>query len=225
MNPRRVVEQYPQSLEAQLLRAGQAVNAPDSTLEVTLTALGLCASSSAAASASGAVNAKAASLFGTLSAKWTAIAILVASGAFVAVHLPRWLGAAASTTGLPQRARAAVTILNIDAPPPEIVTKTLAEPIASSKPDTTAVPRVVPRERLPSTAKLGDSLGAEVALIDAARQALDEGEVARALTLLQQHDRQFKTPRLAQEATLLRARALQQRASGTENHRSDAERN
>ena len=216
MNPRRVVEQYPQSLEAQLLRAGQAVNAPDSTLRVTLAALGLGATSSAAASASGAANAKAAGFFGTLTAKWTAIAILVASGAFVAAHLPRWLGAAASAPEQPHRTRAAVTILNADAPPADLVTKTPAALMASAKPDATAVPRVSPHERQPSAAKPGDSLGAEVALVDAARQALDEGQAARALALLQQHDRQFKTPRLAQEATLLHARALEQLASGTE---------
>ncbi len=216
MNPRRVVEQYPQSLEAQLLRAGQAVNAPDSTLGVTLAALGLAATSSAAASASGAVHAKAAGSFGTLCAKWTAIAILVASGAFVAARLPRWLGPAASAPEQPQRTRAAVKISEADAPPADVVTKTSAEPMASAKPDATAVPRVAPHERPASAARSDDSLGAEVALIDAARQAVDEGQATRALGLLQQHDRQFKTPRLAQEATLLRVRALSQLARGTE---------
>ena len=216
MNPPRVVEQYPQSLEAQLLHAGQALDAPDSTLKATLAALGLYASSSAATSASGAANAKAAGLFGTLWAKWTAIAILVASGGFIATRLPRWLGAAASAPEQPQRTRAAVTIPKADAPPAVVVTETSVEPMASAKPEATAVPRAVPHEHPPSTAKSGDSLGAEVALLDAARQALDEGRVARALTLLQEYDRQIKTPRLAQEATLLRARALQQRALGTE---------
>jgi len=211
MNPPRVVEQYPLSLEAQLLRAGRAVNAPDSTVKVTLGALGLGAIASAAASANGAAHAKAAGLLGTLIAKWTAVAILVASGAFVAASLPGWLGTAASAPGQPQRARAAVTIAKAVAPPAGLVSATAlqASPVAAAAPS-------VARERPPSAAKSGNSLGAEVALIDAARQALQEGQAARALALLQQHARQFKTPRLAQEAALLRARALDQPAPGRE---------
>jgi hypothetical protein len=55
----------------------------------------------------------------------------------------------------------------------------------------------------------GTSLGAEVALIDRTRQALDQGEPARALTLLSQHRRDFASPRLREESYFLRARALE----------------
>lgn len=216
MNPRRVVEQYPHSLEAQLLRAGQAVSAPDSALRVTLGALGLGATATVAVSVSGAAHTKVWGLFGTLTAKWTAVAILVVSGIFVAARLPRWLGAAASAPEQTRRTRAAATIPKADPPPAAVVAEASAPQAASSKPDSKVALRVAPHERRPVAAELGESLGAEVALIDAVRQAVDEGRTARALALLQQHDRQFKKPRLAQEATLLRTCALEQLARGSE---------
>jgi hypothetical protein len=215
MNPPRVVEQYPRSLEAQLLRAGRAVSAPDSTLKLTLGALGLYASATAATSVSGAAYTKAWSLFGTMTAKWTAVAILVASGTFVAARLPHWLRAAASAPEQPQRTRAAATVTKADTPPAALVTETSELQAAPSRSDSKATPRLAPHER-PPAAKSGESLGAEVTLIDAVRQAVDEGRAARALGLLQQHDLQFKKPRLAQEATLLRTRALEQLARGSE---------
>ena len=232
MSQRRVVEQHPHSLEAQLLRAGQAVQAPDATLRVTLSALGLGAT--AATSVSGAAQAKAWGWFGTVSAKWTAIVILAASGAYVATRVPAWLSVR-SAAGVPstsrqspapltpldlpeqpQRAHAAVTASRTDSPS----AATVAEPLAPQKPSarltTKAVALAVPRENLPAAANFGESLGAEVALIDAARRAVDAKQGSQALALLQQHDQQFKTPRLAQEAALLRTRALEQTAHGNE---------
>jgi len=224
MSPRRVVEEHPHSLEAQLLRAGQAVKAPDATFSVTMSALGLGATATAAASVSGTAYAKAWGWFGGAAAKWTAIAIFAASGTWVAARLCGWLGApsAASIHGTaaqsaahatpahvpeqPQRASVAVTKIESLGAPSAVAT--LAPPKVSVRPNTKAASSLSQPKSLPSAAKSDESLGAEVALIDAARRAVDEKQSSRALALLQQHDRQFTKPRLAQEAALLRARAL-----------------
>jgi hypothetical protein len=220
MNPHRVVEQYPLSFEAQLLRAGRAVKAPNATLEVTMSALGLGAT--AAASASGAAHAKVWSWYGTVSAKWMAVAILAASGAFVATRLHAPSAASVGKTARPSAApvaladgperpewtRAAVTVSKATAPLKATVVETLPP----------AAPKAAraPHEKPPSGLESADSLGAEVALIDAARRAVDESQGGRALALLRHYDRQFTRPRLAREAALLRARALEQVAHENE---------
>jgi hypothetical protein len=214
MNPRRFVEQYPRSLEAQLLRAGRATNAPNSTLRLTLSALGLGAAATAA-SVSGAVHAKAWSLIGTVSVKWLAIGVLAASGALVAVRLAGWHGMH-SMPAQPERTRAAVTTSETNTSPAPGAIGNLAHNVAPVQLEATAAPRVTRHESPRAARKSSESLGAEVALIDAARQAVDEKQAARALALLQQYDRQFKKPCLAQEATLLRARAIAQLARASE---------
>jgi hypothetical protein len=57
------------------------------------------------------------------------------------------------------------------------------------------------------------ALHAEIALLDHARNALREGGSARALRLLDQHERRFARARLAPEAAALRIEALVQRGS------------
>jgi hypothetical protein len=57
------------------------------------------------------------------------------------------------------------------------------------------------------------ALHAEIALLDHARNALRGGENARALRLLEQHERRFARARLAPEAAALRIEALVQRGS------------
>jgi hypothetical protein len=228
MSQRRVVEEHPHSLEAQLLRAGRAVKAPDATFSVTLSALGLGATATAAASVSGTAHANAWGWFGSVSAKWTAIAIVAASGTWVVARFSGWLstpspanfqGAAAQSAahatlahvpGQPQRASVAVTTMEGLATPTAVATP--APQKASVRPNAKTASPLAQTESPPSAAKPGESLGAEVALIDAARRAVDERQSNRALALLQQHDRQFTRPRLAQEASLLRARAFEQLA-------------
>jgi hypothetical protein len=55
---------------------------------------------------------------------------------------------------------------------------------------------------------LEDALATEVRLIDGARAAIDGGDPARALALLDDHDRRFPTGSLAPEAAALRVEAL-----------------
>lgn len=57
MRPRRVTDECPYSLEAELLRAGQAVNAPEATFTATMRALGLGVTAPAALSAGEAASA------------------------------------------------------------------------------------------------------------------------------------------------------------------------
>jgi hypothetical protein len=56
------------------------------------------------------------------------------------------------------------------------------------------------------------SLGAEVALLDRSRHALEEGQLALAQQYLTQYDREFQNPKLAQEANILRAQLLERNA-------------
>ncbi len=74
----------------------------------------------------------------------------------------------------------------------------------SKRHDETAVPRPAP------------TLGQELALLQAARAALDAGNGKHALALLDQYARSTHKPRLADEATVVRLEALSRTGRGAE---------
>jgi outer membrane protein assembly factor BamD (BamD/ComL family) len=71
-----------------------------------------------------------------------------------------------------------------------------------SNPIPTPIPIAAPTREVPVASP--DRLLSELALIDAARAALDSGDTALALSQLDRHDREFPRGQLAPEALALR---------------------
>lgn len=65
-----------------------------------------------------------------------------------------------------------------------------------------------PRKAAPAPAAPGDALGEEIALVDAARGALNAGDPAKALARLDAYDRDHENGSLKLEASVLRVEAL-----------------
>jgi hypothetical protein len=87
-------------------------------------------------------------------------------------------------------------------------TERAPEPLAPPSPAPAApAVRAAARPSAPATTS-DDALRAEVTLLDRARLALRDGESARALRLLDQHQSRFTQPTLAPEAAALRIEAL-----------------
>jgi hypothetical protein len=213
-----MVEQYPRSFEAQLLRAGREVKAPDLTRMATLGAMGLGSmASSTAASAGWAAHRKVLGLFGSLSVKWIAIGVLAGAGSLWAVRISNFMGTTPGTSVERVPAQSVVStpkpnlLVQPQGPSADVTQSKAQSPAVAIVPKAIKAPTPVSQTQSPpSVAMTRESLGAEVTLLDAARRAVDNKQGGRAWALLQQHDRQFVRPRLAQEAALLRVRALEQ---------------
>jgi hypothetical protein len=233
---RRWIEEEPSSVQARLLRAGQRVEPPASAYEKTIVGLGLGAgtlvsaqvasASSANASLIGAKVAFGATLGGVV-VKGIAVGVLVGTAVLGAVQASHSLKAPPRGRSVPSQApalaasqakaephvRPGTTPLeqNLQASTPQLP----SEPASHAPTPLAQVERVKPTDHGPADelarpAALGASLGAEVALIDRVRQSLNQGQPARALALLDQHRRDFASPRLREESCFLRARALEQ---------------
>lgn len=206
MNPRRVTEEFPRSLEAQLLRSGRDLTPPPEQLGRTLVAISLL----------GANNAKAAGL--ALTIKWATAGLVSGVALVVAAS-----GARVAWSHFEGRSRVDMTRASrvVETSPPMMpsaVSKPTPELRIGSEPArATGVPlsNVQPSEsahalpvhqppNIPSA-----SLGQEVAQIDRVRSELVQHRPARALALLDDFARQFPSPRLAEEATYLRVLALE----------------
>jgi len=242
MNPRRVVEQYPNSLEAQLLRAGRALQPPRSTQRKVLACIGLAAATMGSATQVGAaiIGRQGVSLAVGQLLKWGSIGVAATVLVGGAVRLSRTAHDASLT--LPARAVVSPAVVAAPAPrlpPPQASRDDVAslKTIPSCSADAPASQHgavnsaAAHTTRAEATAKSGvkdsravlrlseataasssqsETLGAEVAQIDAVRRALDQQQAARAIQLLDEYARRFDKPRLAQEAAYLRVRALQQ---------------
>jgi hypothetical protein len=199
MNPRRVTEEHPRSLDAQLLRAGRQLSPPPGQLARTLAAL----------SAFGIPSAQAASL--ALTIKWAAtglasgvVLVAAVSGARhvwlgqgvaspVEVAQPKSILVAASAT-LPRVSESVSSELEPKIPVPAAA-KTSGVPVSTMTNVAAAVP--------------DSTLGREVALIEQVRSEIGQHRSARALELLDEYARSFPAQRLAEEAAYLRVMALQ----------------
>lgn len=93
--------------------------------------------------------------------------------------------------------------VEITPPTPVISDEATVEVAEEVKP----IPRVVPRKGIAPSEPEPSALEREVAMIDAARAAVAQGEGSRALTILADHSRQFPKGRLVPEAEYLRMQA------------------
>jgi hypothetical protein len=93
------------------------------------------------------------------------------------------------------------------APAPESASSAIAEPSSVTRSADSVRQASQASQTVPSRTKPG--LGVELAALDEARTALASGDPARALLRLDRYQREFPTPVLAQEATMLRIEALQ----------------
>jgi hypothetical protein len=128
----------------------------------------------------------------------------------VAVHLhgppapPRVIARVEAPAASPPTAppSGALGVLDVPAPPPSPSTAAAGAPavVAAIRPRDSRSERPAARE--------GDALAAEARLVARAQSALDQGQGAVALGLLDQHDRAFPAGPLAPESAALRVDAL-----------------
>lgn len=199
MNPRRVTEELPRSLDAQLLRAGRQLSPPPGQLARTLAAL----------NAFGVPSAQAASL--ALTIKWAATGLVSGVVLVAAISGARhvWVGHGAQPP------------VEVAQPKPRLVVASATVPRDSES----VSPEIVPKIPVPAAVKTpgvavstmpnvaaavpDSSLGREVALIEQVRSEIGQHRSARALALLDEYARSFPAQRLAEEAAYLRVMALQ----------------
>jgi hypothetical protein len=209
MNPRRVVEEFPDSLEAQLLRAGRAMTPTPSQVSRTLAAIGLTATAVGNAAARGALG------FGVAATtKWAAIGVF--SGvALVAVLFGSKVVLTQTAPQVPPQSTGVDPSLAGSQPlPGSTFSDTRRERSNSTMPSLAPEPSSAVEPARPTpvampTAAPGGTLGQEVAFIDRVRDELARQRPLRALGLLDGYHRQFPEPRLAEEVAYLRATALQ----------------
>jgi hypothetical protein len=210
MSSRRVVDEDPESLAAQLVRAGRAVTPPDSLTKHTLSRLGL----GAAMAGTGAAHAGTAGSAVAAIAKWVGISGALGLSAIGVVQH------SSTRSEPPERAPVARPVASAAARAPDASEGTSPAPVASvpaleqaaplsSTPSSGTRRPVAP---VPSAARpsRGESLANEVALIDQVRTELSLKQPERALQSLREHARRFSAPRLAEEALFLRTQALSQ---------------
>ena len=173
------------------------------------------------AAGAGAAAPKAAGLAGLAVFKWVVIGVAVA-GAATAVVVVRPDPEPVVTTSTkaspvaPAKATAAV------APPPQVtaVAEAMVEPPAISPADLRAAPSApapvaqrataTPVAAAPAAPASG-SLPAEIAALDRARKALEGGDPAQALTLVDAYESQYPNGTFSEEAEVLRIEALAKR--------------
>jgi hypothetical protein len=165
----------------------------------------------AATAAGGSIAPKAAGLGGVALAKWLAVAVAVLLAATAAVVATRHDTApvlvAPRSTEAPPLATAA---LPVDAPAPPLA----GAPLAPTVPVAPTAPVAAPRAAVPKphdppapTSTLAD----QVSAMDRARAALEEGDAARALRLVDEYEAHFRGGAFQQEADVLRVEALVRR--------------
>lgn len=215
-DPDRLLDQPASPLTRELLSAARSDEPSEALLGRTLMAIGAATSlvasagtSAAAAGATGAMGAAAASAKGSsflLLLKWLSIGALggavTAMGAHEARDALRALSAPSEeVTSLPKALDAERFASVRSELPPRPAERSDPSLIEDSLPPP---PRPPPSAAAPS----GSSLAAEVAALDAARQALARGDTSRALSLLDAHRDRFPEAHLLPEALHIRMEAL-----------------
>ncbi len=221
MTPRRLIDEEPRSIEAQLLRVGRTMQPPASAYQKTLASLGFVTATLGSAKLATAATAKFAigSTLGGMALQGIAVGVVVGASVLGAAQVTRsWHGNASSTQAQHaqqgQVATRPAAVVALTPAPVRADDAPAAEPVASDVRANVLVPRAIGSERLnrserePSPSAAPNSLGAEVGLIDDVRRALAQGQGERALSLLEQHGRQFPAPRLGEESSFLRAQVL-----------------
>ncbi|MEJ7733480.1 MAG: outer membrane protein assembly factor BamD [Polyangiaceae bacterium] len=230
--PRPLLEDGGTDLERTVLRSGLDEQPPRRLLERTLTTVGVTAGVvTAAATTTGAASAAAVGAkAGAISTAWFVVKCLgiglgaaalgagavrvvtpmeTTAGAAHGVERVANVAASAQVAALasPERAAPAADAPGDPAAPSEVPSGADGRPTgagagAGAAAGESAAASVAAPEARAST------LAGETALIDAARKALNGGDASRALALLDQHGQEFAGGVLAQEAEILRIRAL-----------------
>jgi hypothetical protein len=187
-DPRRLIDDAG-SPEARLLAAALDEPPPADLLARTLAAVG--AAPAAGAGAAGAVAGKAAGggLLGAVATGALAGVLTVGGYGLVA-------GRAPSPAVPPPRA-------------PATAGPTSPPPVPAAPPPSAAVPPAPP----PASAARPTALAIEIELLDGVRHALDDGDPARARSLLDRYAREAPRGQLAREAAKLRAEVEAARAN------------
>jgi hypothetical protein len=206
-DPKRLLEENTDEFENELLRSVRADVMTDRNRQRIMAGIGLATAgltaSTAAASTGAAVKAGFFKGVSAATVKWIAIcsvAALVPTGVWVArshrtVSLATVTAAAAPDTAPAPRVAAT--------PSPTIET---AAPAVEPAPD----PKPAPVAQ-PAPAALSNTLADEVAALEVARAALRAHDPSGAIVALDRYKSRFPAGKLAQEATVVRIEALNQR--------------
>jgi hypothetical protein len=195
--PRRLIEETDNEVEALLLRAGQAYRPPPSIRAGALAALGVGGSSLVLAkSATAAVS--------VWSLKGWIVAGLIVGGSTAGLGLAVSQQETATTV---EPTRMPVTPAEVRSEPPAVVPRPAAAPEAAAPPEPAAEP-ATPAAPLPKARPAKPTLTEELAAVDAASSALRAGDGAGAMRMLDEYARRFPRGRLRLEASVLRIEAL-----------------
>lgn len=226
--PKRWLEEsIPRDVE-RLVRAAQAEQPGEASLERTLAALGIGLGATGVATAAGAaaasVNATAkvtAPITVGLLAKWAAYGATLGTlsvGAATIARNPPWLAPAPSVEP-PAQLRPDSIRVAPPVPDPAVVAPgsagSVTEPVTAPPAGAAAAPAsgmplgAAPAAVAASDASLGaETLAAEVKTVDRARAALASGRAAQTLTVLDEYERNFSEGRFAPETLYLRMEAF-----------------
>lgn len=233
-DPKRLLERAAgecDAFEAELLRAGRGdAMCASSKRALVAAALGGSLAATAAAQLTGAgasAGAGAAAKMATgVLAKWTLLGVF-GSALVISVGVLLTRAPASTATATATAAATTASIAAPSSPIPHVTTATAVTASASAaptepRPEATvaASPRAATAgsERPAATtgvvasasahAPAGDTLAAEAAMLDDARDAVARRDGAAALAVLAEHQRVFPRPALADEAFVLRVEAL-----------------
>jgi TolA-binding protein len=186
-------------LEKQLLGSWSDERPAPAARDKTLAVLGLAGGAAAgAATAGGSIAPKAIATGWLAVAKWLAVGVVAvgaaAAGIGVAHRLGRHAGAPAATPSAPAPV-VAVPAARATAAPPGTVIELPAAPAVRHAPARTVT-------AAPS------SIGRQVAALDRARAALDQGDAPRAGRLVDEYEAAYPAGEFRQEADVLRIEAL-----------------
>jgi len=216
---RPLLEEDANSVEASILRQARAREPSPGAAGRALVVLGI------AGAATTATAGAAAAPMAVLVAKWVGVgalsAVVILGGGQLATEVSRRSSANVSsvepTRHAPSTSSSAAPPSPVAAPPIEEV---LPPPVSTESAAASGLPLGAPRPviRAPITAQSPEPstpavLDAEIALLDAARDAVAAHDPNRALRLLDDHRRQFPSGQLSQEATYVRVKALLDRGS------------
>ncbi len=197
--PKRYLDSGESSVATTLLRSAERDGPDDGSMRRAL------ATVAAATAITAATGSAAATTSAALWLKWLGIGLLsggvVAFGATELRHResPRLV----DTTHIEQAAPEVAPAASPPRPP-----KPADEPPPEPEPAKLAAPRPIPSRGEPPVAESAtDSLGRELARIDAARKRLASGDAESAIHEVDRYDREFPRGRFHEEAALLRAEA------------------
>ena len=220
--PVRILHEEGHDLARALLRADADDRPPQGSAERVLAALGVGTATGLAAGASIGVSSTTPRYLQVLGTKWFwagGFGVAIAAGGVLATLARSPAPRTEPVVSIPVPSTSATSGVAVDVPAPAVarepsITAVEADPRAPTSAPTGKVARA-PRkvdgaESLSRNAPPDDAeiLRAEIASMDDVRAALARGDGARALTLLDDHDRKFPSGHLAPEAFVTRIDAL-----------------